>query len=56
MFASEVGAYLSEVPFKCTTLGLALGRAHKLKTKDKNSSLLGTFINYSQKKFDNIEP
>jgi hypothetical protein len=28
-FASKTGAYLSEAPSKCSTLGLALGLTHK---------------------------
>jgi hypothetical protein len=29
MFAGKAGAYLSEAPFKCSTLGKAPGLTHK---------------------------
>jgi hypothetical protein len=29
MFASKAGAYMSEAPFSCSTLGLSPGLSHK---------------------------
>ncbi len=52
MFASKVGAYLSETPFKCSTFGWAPCHTHKHWTRlerlasDKHSSLLPTIVNY----------
>jgi hypothetical protein len=59
MFASKAGAYMSEAPFKRSTLqqatGLALKHYIRLEktTRDKHSSLLGPFISYkSFQKYD----
>ncbi len=61
IFAGNAGAYLSEAPFRSSTLGYdpALNSKHytrleKLVT-DKHSSLLGKFVNYDCK-FYNIWP
>jgi hypothetical protein len=57
IFVGKIGAYLSEVPFRCSTLGYSPGFIceHKAKleilAKIKNSSLLRTFVNYSHKQF-----
>jgi hypothetical protein len=54
MFVSKTGSYPSEVPFKCSTLGLAPGLTHKHYTRleklarDKHSSLLRKSVNYRQ--------
>ncbi len=58
----NAGAYPIEEHFRCSTLGQALGLAHKQQTRlekfarDKHSSLLQKFVNYEQKKFYNIGP
>ncbi len=60
VFECKAGAYPSESPFRCTTLGQVLGLAHKYETKlerlarDKKSSLLRKFVIYNCKKFYNI--
>jgi hypothetical protein len=52
MFVGKAVVYLSEVPSRCSTLGLAPGLTHKhptrleRPTRDKHSSLLGKFVNY----------
>jgi hypothetical protein len=58
MFVGKAGAYSSEAPFNCPTLGLTHKHLTKLETPAKNrySSLLETFVNYSCKKFLNIPP
>ncbi len=49
------GAYPSEAPFRCSTLGQAPGLTHKHQTrlerlaKDKHSSLLRKSVNYGRK-------
>ncbi len=60
MFASKVGAYPSEIHFRCSALSLAPGLTHKPKTylerptTDKLYNLLWTFVTYVRKKFYNI--
>jgi hypothetical protein len=60
MFVGKTGAYPSEAPFRCSTLGYAPGLIHKLQTRleklarNKCSSLLRKFVNYGCKKFYNI--
>ncbi len=57
MFADEAEDYPSEVSFRCSTLGYALGPTYRGKTRleklarDKHSSLLQTFINYGRENF-----
>jgi hypothetical protein len=52
IFVSESGAYISETPFRCSTLGQAPCLAPKHWTKlerlarDKHTSLLRTLIRY----------
>ncbi len=48
LFVSKVGAYPSEAPFMCSTLGL------EGLTGEKDTSLLQTLVNYNRKKFNNI--
>jgi hypothetical protein len=51
MFAGKARAYPSEAPFRCSTLGQALGLTHKYSNRlerparDKHSSLFQTFVN-----------
>jgi hypothetical protein len=59
MFVTKTGAYTSEVPFRCSTLGplafptnIILG--WKAFAKNKHSSLLRIFVNYGCKFFYNI--
>jgi hypothetical protein len=58
----KAGAYSSETPFMCSTLGQAPGLALKQLTrlerlaKSKHSSLLQKFITYGRKMFYNIGP
>jgi hypothetical protein len=60
MFASRARAYSNGKLFRCSTLGLAPGLTHIHKTRqerfvrDKNSILLGTFINYARKLFYSV--
>ncbi len=62
MFAGKAGAYTSEVPFRCSTLGWAPGFTHKHQTrlerlaKDKHSSLLRKSVNYGRIFFIVEEP
>jgi hypothetical protein len=57
MFADKASAYLSEAPFRCSTLGYAPGLSHKHQTRlerlvrEKQSSLLQKSLKYSRKKF-----
>ncbi len=61
MFADKVGAYPSEAPFRCSTLGQAPG-THKHQTRlegparNKHSNILRTFVNYRCKKCYRIGP
>jgi hypothetical protein len=54
MFASKVGAYMSESPFRCSTLGWAPGLTHKHYTRleklARDKHLLRKSVNYGQKK------
>ncbi len=56
ILAGKAGAYPSEAPFKCSTLGQFPGLTHKHQTRlekltrDKHSSLLRKYINYSRNK------
>ncbi len=56
------GAYPSEAPFRCSTLGQAPGLTDKHYTrlerlaKDKHSSLLRKSVNYGHKKFYSTDP
>ncbi len=60
LVCDKAGAYPSEAPFKCSTLGQAPGLAHEHSTrlerlaKDKHSSLLRKSVNYVRKKFYRI--
>ncbi len=53
---------MTEVHFRCSTLGLAPGLTHKHYTRpailarDKHSSLLRKSVNYGRKKFYSIGP
>ncbi len=57
MFAGKAGAYLSEAPCRCSSLGWALGLAHKHYTRlerlvrDKRSRLLWKNVTYARKMF-----
>ena len=58
----QAGAYLSEAPFRCSTLGQARSHTHKHQTRlkrlprDKHSSLLGKSVNYGRNKFYDTGP
>ncbi len=60
MFVGKTGAYLSEPPFSCSTLGLDTGLTLKHWTMlerhamNKHISLLRKAANYGRKKFYNI--
>ncbi len=62
MSAGKAGAYMSEAPFRCYTLGQALGLTHEQQTrlerlaKDKHSNPLPKYINYDGKKFYSTSP
>ncbi len=62
MFSGEDGAYSSEAPFRCSTLGQALALPANIRLgwkglpENKRSSLLWKVITYSCKKFYNIGP
>jgi hypothetical protein len=53
---------MNEAPFRCSTLGLAPGLAHKhynkraILVRDKHSSLLRKSVNYEQKSFVTLGP
>jgi hypothetical protein len=61
MFGSKAGFCQSEAPFRGTAVGLAPGHTHKHYTRlyrparDKNSSLLGPFVN-SKESVWNTDP
>ncbi len=61
VFAGKAGDYQSEVPFRCSTLGLVLRPEYytldevRKVAKEKPSSLLRKFVNYGSKKFCNID-
>ncbi len=51
MFAGKAGAYLSEAPFRCSTLGLAPGLTQTKQerlARDKQAGSLRKFVNYRQ--------
>jgi hypothetical protein len=62
MFAGKVGAYPSEAPLSCSTLGWAPGLTHKHQTRlerfarDKRSSLLRKSVINGQKSFITLGP
>ncbi len=62
MLLKETRAYPNEALFRCTTLEKATGLTYKPQnrlvrpTKDKHSSLLRTFVNYSSKSFITLSP
>jgi hypothetical protein len=62
IFVGKIGAYLGEVPFRCSTLSYSpcFICKHKAKleilAKSKNSTLLRTFVNYSHKLFYSMWP
>jgi hypothetical protein len=59
MFVGKAGAYPSQAPFRCSTLGEAHCPTHKHLAgleRDKRSSLLQKFVNYGRKKFYKIGP
>jgi hypothetical protein len=58
MSSSRVQAYPCDAPFRCSTLGLTHKHRTRLerRAKDKHSSLLQQFINYSCKEFYNFRP
>ncbi len=62
MFEGKAGADPSEVSFRCSTLGYALGLINEHQTKleklasYEHSMLLLKYINYDRKKFFNIGP
>jgi hypothetical protein len=53
VFASKAGAYPSETPFRCSTLGQTPGLAHKqytmLKRPYRDKHITWTFVNYGCK-------
>jgi hypothetical protein len=61
MFAVKAGAYPSETPFRCSTLGKAPGLAHIHLTRlerlyrDKHFSVFLKVVTYGRKKFYNID-
>jgi hypothetical protein len=62
ILASKAIAYLSEAPFRCSTLGQAPGLTYKYYTglerpaKDKHSTLLRLFLNYGYRNVCSIAP
>ncbi len=62
MFAGKAGAYPSEAPFRCSTLGQVPGLTRKHQTRlerlarDKHSSLIRKSVNYGCKKFYGTGP
>ncbi len=61
LFASEAGVYPSKTPFRCSTLGLAPGKAHKQKTtemafQEQTLKLVKKFVTYGRKSFIILAP
>ncbi len=62
MFVGKAGAYLSEAPFRCSTLGLAPGLTPKHYTRletharGKHSCLLQKSVNYGHEKLYSTSP